>query len=257
MRSGMLAEERRSLILDILEHRGSVTVSELHTRLKVSRETIRRDITRLSEDNKLRKTHGGALANDSFEPALAERLEVNRQGKQAIGDLAAEMIPNGCSVIVDSGSTTVWLAEALTHHTELTIYTNDLQIASILLGRNGNRVFFIGGELGARDGAAFGSDSIAMLDNYFADFAFIGVSAMSDHPWITDYTRPAANLHSMMINHSQKAIFLADQTKFNRVAPVRIANANRAALVITDRDPGEAIRQSIMELGVDLTVANT
>jgi DeoR/GlpR family transcriptional regulator of sugar metabolism len=139
----------------------------------------------------------------------------------------------------------------------MTIYTNDLHIASILLGRNGNRVFFIGGELGALDGAAFGSDTIAMLDNYFADFAFIGVSAMSAHPWITDFTRPAANLHSMMINHSKKAVFLADKTKFNRVAPVRIANAERASLIITDQNPGEAIRQVIRELGVELTIAGS
>ncbi len=254
-RTSILAEERRDLILEMLDQRGSVSVSELHRRLKVSRETIRRDITKLSDEDKLRKTHGGALSKDSSEPALSERLEVNIEGKQAIGAMAAEMIPDGSSVIIDSGSTTLCLAESLVNHTELLVYTNDLQIASLLLGRNGHRVFFLGGELGSTDGAAFGSDTVYMLDNYFTDFAFIGVSAMSSHPWISDYTRSAADLHRMMVSHSKNAVLLADHTKFNRVAPVRLSNADRASMVITDRDPGDAIKKVITDLNVEMRMA--
>ncbi|MBT4889164.1 MAG: DeoR/GlpR transcriptional regulator [Rhodospirillales bacterium] len=254
-RSGILAEERRDLILDMLDQRGSVSVSELHRRLNVSRETIRRDITKLAEDNKLRKTHGGALSKDSSEPALAERLEVNRDGKQAIGAMAADMIPDGCSVIIDSGSTTLCLAESLVNHTELTVYTNDIQIASVLMGRNGHQIFLIGGELGSNDGATMGPDTVAMLDNYYTDYAFIGVSAMSSHPWITEYSRAASDIHRMMLSHSKNAILLADQTKFNRVAPVRLANADRASVVITDKAPDEAIQQTISNLKIDLRIA--
>ena len=253
-RSGILAEERRDLILDMLEQRGSVSVSELHRHLDVSRETIRRDITKLAEENKLRKTHGGALSKEFSEPALAERLEVNKAGKQAIGAIAADMIPDGCSVIIDSGSTTLCLAESLINHTELTVYTNDIQIASVLLGRNGHRVHLIGGELSESHGATYGPDSIAMLENYFTDYAFIGVSAMSSHPWITEYTRAAADIHSMMLAHSKNAVLLADHTKFNRVAPVRLTNADKASVVITDKDPGKTIRQTISDLNIDLRI---
>jgi DeoR/GlpR family transcriptional regulator of sugar metabolism len=253
-RSSILAEERRDIILEMLDQRGSVSVSELHRRLKVSRETIRRDITKLADENKLRKTHGGALSKDSSEPALSERLEVNINGKRAIGSLAAEMIPDGSSVIIDSGSTALCLAESLVNHKELTIYTNDLQIASLLFGRNGHQVFFLGGELGATDGAALGSDTVSMLDNYFTDFAFIGVSAMASHPWISDYTRAAADLHRMMVSHSKNSVFLVDHTKFNRVAPVRLSNASRASLVIADKDPGEDIKKIMEEHNVELRI---
>ena len=89
----MLAEERRDRILSILGEKGSVSVNELYRRLKVSRETIRRDITRLAAAHKLRKTHGGALSIDQVEPAFAERLAVNIDGKRAIGLKFTEVRP--------------------------------------------------------------------------------------------------------------------------------------------------------------------
>lgn len=224
-RSGLLAEQRRSFILETLAHRGSVSVSELHRRLEVSRETIRRDITRLADDNKLRKTHGGALSVDSQEPSLTERLSVNTAGKRKIGEAAAELVPDGSSVIIDAGSTTICLAIALATRSNLTIYTNDMQVAACFTGGNGNRVFFIGGEI--YEGAAYGQDALSMLDHYFADFAFIGVGAMSVHPWLTEYTRPGADLHGMMLTHSRTSVLLADKTKFNKVAPVRMPNVEK------------------------------
>ena len=109
----MLAEQRRSLILDIVAEQGSVSVTELYRRLKVSRETIRRDITRLATENRLCKTHGGALSLDSREPAFAERMSVNLPGKRAIGRVAAALVPDGASLIIDAGTTALCVAEAL------------------------------------------------------------------------------------------------------------------------------------------------
>ncbi len=254
-RSGILAEERRDLILETLSQRGSVSVSELHRRLGVSRETIRRDITRLAGEDKVRKTHGGALSLDSEEAALSERLSVNVDGKVAIARLAAEMVPDGSSLIIDSGSTTQCLVDALDEHHSLTVYTNDIAVAMRLLGRNGHHVYLLGGELGDKDAATFGQDSVSMLEHYYADFAFIGVSALSPHPLFTDYTRAAADLHSMMVTHSKTAVLLADHTKFNRIAPVRVFNMEKVATVIVDANPGDDMRRTIDELGIDLRIA--
>ncbi len=251
-RSGLLAEQRRSFILETLASRGSVSVSELHRRLEVSRETVRRDITRLAEERKLRKTHGGALSIDSLEPSLTERLSVNMEGKRKIGEAAAELVPDGSSVIIDAGSTTLCVAESLSVLGNLTIYTNDMQVASCFTGGSGNRVFLIGGEV--YEGAAYGQDALSMLDHYFADFAFIGVSAMSTHPWITEYTRPGADLHGMMLSHSRTSVLLVDKTKFNKVAPVRMPNVERATCVIVDEHPGDDIANTAQEYGVELRV---
>ncbi len=254
-RTNLLAEERRSRILEVLEARGSVSVTELHRHLGVSRETIRRDITQLAQESRLRKTHGGALSHASQEPALSERLTVNIDGKRRIGEAAAELVPDGCSLIIDSGSTTQCLADSLASHRDLTVYTNDLQVATKLYGRNGHRVFMIGGELNENEGSTFGADSMAMLSNYFTDFAFLGVSAVSAHAWLTDYSRAAAELRASMIEQAKTSVLLADRSKFNVTASVRIQNAEQASMMITDTDPGEPISRVLEGFGMELRIA--
>ncbi len=253
-RSGLLGAQRRAVILEKITKRGSVSVSELHRALGVSRETIRRDITRLADESKLRKTHGGALSYESREPSLNERLAVNIDGKRKIGTAAAELVPDGSSLIIDSGSTTLCFAEALAGHGGLTIYTNDMRVASALSGVNENRVFMIGGEVSNNDGAIYGQDATGMLDHYFADFSVVGASAVSDHPWLTDYTRAAADLRGMMFTHAKTPVLLADKTKFNKIAPVRVPNVERVAYMLVDEAPDEALTKATAEVGVDLRV---
>lgn len=253
----MLGEQRRGLILDILGEKGSVSVSELHRRLEVSRETVRRDITRLAEENRLRKTHGGALSLDSVEPAFSERMSVNIAGKRAIGRMAAGLVPDDASLIIDSGTTTLCLAEALGSHRRLTVYTNDIHVAGRLAGRNDNRTLLLGGQLQGAEGATLGHDSTAMLSSYFTDFAFVGASALSSHPWLMDYSREAAELRAMMLVHARTPVLLADQTKFNRTAPVRVANLDRVSHLITDRQPEGPMATALVQLSAEILIAGT
>jgi DeoR/GlpR family transcriptional regulator of sugar metabolism len=251
----MLAEERRSLILDIVGEKGSVSVTELYRRLKVSRETIRRDITRLAGERRLRKTHGGALSVDTVEPAFSERMTVNISGKRAIARVAADLVPDGASVIIDSGTTTLCVAEALEERRRLTVYTNDIQAAARLGGHNDNRVFVLGGELVAAEGATMGRDATNMLANYVADFAFVCAGALSAHPWLMDFTREAAELRGQMLALARTPVLLADHTKFNRVAPVRVANLDKVTHLITDAQPTGTLVAALGGLPAELLVA--
>ncbi len=253
--TAMLAEQRRDHILSILGEKGSVSVTELYRRLKVSRETIRRDITRLANESRLRKTHGGALSVDQVEPAFAERMSVNIEGKRAIGRAAADLVPDGVSLIVDSGTTTLCVAEALAPRRGLTIYTNDIHVAGRLSGRNNNRVLLLGGELQGSEGATLGRDTTQMLANYYADFAFVGASALSADPWLMDYSREAAEMRSEMLAQARTAVLLADHTKFNRTAPVRVANLDRVHYLITDVKPEGAMAKGLATLAAELLVA--
>ncbi len=251
----MLAEQRRGLILEVLAEKGSVSVAELYRRLKVSRETIRRDIARLAAENRLRKTHGGALSRDSVEPAFAERLSVNIEGKRAIGRLAATLVPDGASLIIDSGTTTSRLAEALVGRRRLTAYTNDINVAVHLAGRNDNRVLLLGGELQGSEGEILGADTIAMLANYFADFAFVGASALTADPSLMDYTRAGAELRARMLESARTPVLLVDHTKFNRTAPVRVANLDRVTHLVVDRRPRGAMAKALKKLAAEILVA--
>ncbi len=251
----MLAEQRRDLILNILGEKGSVSVNELFRRLKVSRETIRRDITRLAAESRLRKTHGGALSVDQVEPAFTERMAVNIEGKRAIGRKAAGLVPDGASLIIDSGTTTLCLAESLGPRRGLCVYTHDIHVAGRLAGRNNNRVLMLGGELQGNEGATLGRDTTQMLANYYADFAFVGASALSADPWLMDYSREAAETRAEMLAQARTPVLLADHTKFNRTAPVRVANLDRVSHLITDSKPDMAMAKGLAKLSAEILVA--
>ena len=253
----MLAEQRRSLILEVLKDKGSVSVSELYRKLKVSRETIRRDITRLDQENRLSKTHGGAVSVDTLEPVFAERLAVNTGGKRAIAKLAATLVPDGASLIIDAGTTTLCVAEALSTRRQLTVYTNDVQIAARLGGRNDNRVFILGGELQSAEGATLGRDVTAMLGNYFTDFVFVGAGALCEGPMLMDYSREAAEIRAQMLIQGRTSVLLADYTKFGRRAPVRVANLEKATHILCDRKPPASLAKSLRELKAELLIAGS
>ncbi len=233
----MLAERRRALILESLARHGSASVADLSRRLKVSRETIRRDILQLDADNKLRKAHGGAMSLGAVEPAVADRMQINLEGKRAIARRAAEMVADGASVILDCGTTALCLAEMLVGRRRLTVHTNDVEVVARLAGRNDNQVFLLGGEFAGNQRATFGRDASAMLAGHFADLAFVSPAVVSDHPWLMDYTRDAAALHETMIAQARATVLLVDATKFGRTAPARVATFERAEALITDAEP--------------------
>lgn len=251
----MLAEQRRNQILNILDEKGAVTVNQLHRQLKVSQETIRRDITKLASDNRLLKTHGGALLMDVVEPEFEARLEVNSEGKKAIGMAAAKLVGDGASLIIDSGTTTLCLAEALIPRQSLTVFTNDLHVAGKLAGRNDNRVHLLGGEMIGNEGATAGRDTTTMLQNYLTDFSFIGASALDASTLLTDYSREIAELRGQMLIQAKVSVLLADSTKFAKRAPVRVNHMDQLSYVVCDEKPSAAIAESIANLDVELIIA--
>jgi DeoR family glycerol-3-phosphate regulon repressor len=251
----MLAAERRSIILEIVTERGSVAVNDLHRRLKVSQETVRRDITKLASEGRLRKTHGGALALDHDEPVFDVRMSVNIDGKRAIGRIAAEMVTDDCSLLIDSGTTTLCLAECLVERRRLTVFTNDIHIAQRLAGRNDNKVLLSGGELLASEGALIGRDATAMLANYYPDFAFVGATALATQPWLMDYTREAAELRTQMLSQARTTVLLADHTKFGRTAPVKINGLENVDIIITDLALGDEMKRGLARLSAEVVVA--
>lgn len=251
----MLAEERRSRILEFVNERGSVSVSDLHRRLKVSQETIRRDITKLAQDSRLRKTHGGALALDHSEPVFDERMSVNIDGKRAIGRVAAEMVADDSTLLIDSGTTTLCLAEYLMERKRLTVYTNDINIAQRLGGRNDNSVYLTGGEFLASEGALVGRDATAMLANYYPDFAFVGAAAFATHPWLMDYTREAAELRTQMLSQARTKVVLVDHTKFGRTAPVKVSGLEDVDIIVTDIALTGAIKVGLSKLSAEILIA--
>ena len=252
----MLAEERQRLIVSMVNARGSISITEIQRKLKVSRETIRRDLVVLADGQRLRKTHGGAISLEQHEPEMTVRQVTNVEGKRAIGRLAASLVPDGASVILASGTTVQAVAEALLVRRDLTIFTNSIFNCGKLMGHNGNRVYMLGGEVQSSNGATLGRDATAMLSNYFADFAFIGAGAISPAGWLMDYTREEGELHSRMLVAARTCAVVADHGKFGRFAPIRVGNFEKATHLVTDMQPEPEIAQALSALPLEVLIAD-
>ena len=252
----MLAEQRQSMILAMVNQRGSLSITEIRRKLKVSRETIRRDLMLLADRNVLRKAYGGALSLERSEPEIAVREVTNAEGKRAIGRLAAGLVPDGASVILASGSTVQSVADALLARHGLTVFTNSIANCGKLAGHNKNRVYMLGGELQAINGATLGRDAMTMLAHYFADFVFIGAGAISPTGWLMDYTREEGELHGLMLQSARTAVVVADHSKFNRYAPVRLDNFEKVAHLVTDRQPEAPMAAALAALPLELLVSD-
>jgi DeoR/GlpR family transcriptional regulator of sugar metabolism len=255
-RNGVLAEERQGRILALVNARGSISATEIQRKLKVSRETIRRDLMLLAEQSKLRKTHGGAISLERSEPEMTLRQVTNVDGKRAIGRLAASLIPDGASVILASGTTVQSVADELLGRRNLTVFTNCVTSCVKLIGNNGNRVYMLGGEVQPENRAALGRDATDMLSHYFADFAVIGAGAISPTGLLMDYTREEAELHGMMLHTARTVTVVADHDKFGRFAPVRVESLEKATYLITDRAPDPALAETLSGLPLEILVAD-
>jgi DeoR/GlpR family transcriptional regulator of sugar metabolism len=248
----VLAEQRQSLILAMVNQRGSLSITEMQRKLKVSRETIRRDLVLLSDRQALRKTHGGALSLERSEPEIALRQVINVDVKRSIGRRAASLVPDGASVILSGGSTVQAVADSLLARHGLIVFTNSIGVCRKLAGHNKNRVHVLGGELDAINGATLGRDTTSMLGHYFADFVFIGAGAISPTGWLMDYSREEGELHSLMLQSARTAVVVADHSKFNRYAPVRVDNFEKVTHLVTDERPEAPLSKALAALPLEV-----
>jgi DeoR family glycerol-3-phosphate regulon repressor len=251
----VLAEQRQSQILQLVNAHRSMSVLDIQQRLNVSRETIRRDLLALEERRKLRRTHGGAISLETSEPEMAVRQVTNVEGKRAIGNLAAQMIPDGAAVILAGGTTVQCVSDELVARQSLTVVTNCVASCLKLSGRNGNRVHMLGGELQPQNQATLGRDATDMLSNYFADFAVVGAGAISPKGQLMDYSREEAELHAMMLQSAQTVIVVADRQKLGRVAPVRVQSLEQVTFLVTDAEPEPDMAEVLGRLPVQVLVA--
>ncbi|HVJ34638.1 MAG TPA: DeoR/GlpR family DNA-binding transcription regulator [Terriglobia bacterium] len=271
----MLAEARQNFILKRLDQEGSVSIADLARTLGASRETIRRDLKQLATRELLRQTHGGAVVMAANEPDIADRLVVNSREKEAIGRRAALLVPDGASLVIDSGSTTWPLVEALDERRSLTVYTNSLRVAQRLWRRNNNRIYLLGGEIQPYEDMTGGWDATRMLERYHADLAFIsvnGLCAASDPREsgaqsnvlggvqggivLSDYHRDIAELHGRMILAADRPVLLCDHSKIGRMQPFPVEHAGRLTCLITDREPEGDLVRSLQLQNTDYLVAN-
>lgn len=248
-RGRLLAADRHERIRRELETAGSVTVPELATALNVSQETIRRDLRRLEQNGDVSVVHGGATRRRFSEPDLAQRSDQRTDAKRAIARSAAKFVPEGGTVLIDSGSTTQVLATELASHPRFTVATNSLGVATIL-ARAGHQVFMLPGEIDPNDESAMSAETIDALDAYRFDVAFIGAGGISAAAGLTDYLPLAARFRGRLIVSANAAYLLADRDKFDRRTPYPVPNFEQISAIISDARPTGELASWLRRRGV-------
>ena len=253
----MHATERQSAIVAAVEHRGVAAIGDLAETLGVSDETIRRDVRRLAARGLVRKVHGGvALPDPLRETAFRLRMAEREGAKRAIARATASLIANGESLILDTGTSTAYVAQALAEHRDLMVVTNCTDIDRTLAAGQGNRVIMAGGELRADDGAVLGHEAIRSIERFRAHTAILSVAAIDPAIGLMDHHVAEGEFSAAVIAHAERAIVVADHGKFTRRAPVRFAGLEEIDILVTDRAPSAPDAEALEAAGVTLLVAS-
>lgn len=254
---GMMAEERRSQILHMVRSAGRVKVNELAAHFNTSAVTIRNDLNELHQRGLLLRSHGGAVLTDPIhrESPVDERLKAHAAEKSRIGALAATLINDGETIILDSGTTTLEIARQVANKQGLQIITNGVNIAAELLHAPGVQVLIVGGSVRRESASITGRFTEEMLAGFSADKMFLSGAGCD-----IDFGVSGGNLEETMVNRamlsiSREIILVADASKFSRRSMARIAQFSEIDTVITDTSLPEEIQARLRAQGCNLMLA--
>ncbi len=227
---------RHPEIIEIARRRGKVTVEELAQHFDVTLQTIRRDLTDLAEAGRLERVHGGAvLPSGTTNIGYEERRGIKSEAKQAMAQLCAKNIPNGASIFINIGTSTEAVAQELMHHENLMVVTNNMNVANILAGNSACQIIVTGGVLRRTDGGLVGNLATETIKQFKFDLAVIGCSALDLEGDLLDFDIQEVHVSQAILRQSRKTFLVADQSKFHRSAPARIASLADIDTFYTDQ----------------------
>ena len=255
--ANMYAEERQRWIVERARAGGRVEVAALATELGVTTETVRRDLTTLERHALLRRVHGGAIPIErlGFEPALAARDSVLTAEKERIARMALAELPAEGSILLDAGTTTARLADALPADRELVVLTNALPIAMSLSVRPNITVLMVGGRVRGRTQAAVDAWALHALADSYVDVAFIGANGISPERGLTTPDTTESAVKRAMIGAARRSVVLADHTKVGQDHLSRFAALDEIDTLITDSGLDAHMADDLRSRGLKVLLA--
>ncbi len=251
----MVENFRQTDILNIAQSEGRVSVDDLAERFNISVQTIRKDLSDLSEAGQLKRVHGGAIlpsgvSNIGYE----DRRDLSRAAKAQIAKRVATDIPDNASVFLNIGTSTEAVARELLTHRNLMVVTNNMNIAQILGANPDCEVIVAGGTLRRSDGGLTGHQTVQAIEQFKFDYAVIGCSALDLDGDILDFDIQEVAVSRTIIAQSRECFLVADTTKFDRAAPVRIASLKDVTRFYTDAAPAKPVMNKCNRWATEVTV---
>lgn len=250
----MYAAERRQTIVERARGQGRVEVAWLASNLDVSLETVRRDLGALERRGLLRRTHGGAVPVERvrFEPEVSERQSERVFEKARIAEAALGFVPQRGSVALDAGTTTAALAGLLPAGRDLTVVTNSLPIASLLVSSPAVKVLICGGRVRSRTLATVDEAAARFLEDFSPDVAFVGTNGVDAERGLTTPDESEAATKRAFVRSARRVIAVADHTKVGEEHFVRFARLGEIDLLITDSGLGDADAEKLGRSGMEV-----
>lgn len=249
---------RQREILMLLRAEERVEVEDLARRFRVTSQTVRNDLRDLAEKGLLRRTHGGArrieaVANREY----AERRRLHAREKAVIGELAASLIPDDCSLALNIGTTTEMVARALGDRRGLMVLSNNINIITMMMGGPVRELALAGGTVRQSDGAIVGEEAVAFISRYKVDYAVIGASALDPDGAVLDFDAREVAVARAILSNARTRILVCDSSKFQHTAPVRICGIGDLDYFVTDAPPPLAFAELARHARVGILMAET
>lgn len=248
----MLKIEREKEVLHVLMERGDVSVHELSKVLYTSESTIRRILTTLEKKGLVHRTYGGAelAETPSHVPIFSDRAKENTAAKQEIARKAAALVQEGSIVFLDQSSSSYFLANELRNKKQLTIVTNNLEIAS-LLARTELQVYVSGGRLSREMRMCLvGEDAQKIFLEINADFAFFSARSLSEDGTLSDCDRDEICVRNAMLKNAKCRVFLCDSSKYGTTSGYRQCSLDDLHMLISDGKSAQRFAKHNKKLNV-------
>ncbi|MCK0143643.1 DeoR/GlpR family DNA-binding transcription regulator [Aliiroseovarius sp. F20344] len=243
-------------ILRRVDMMGTVSVQELSQIMGVSDQTIRRVTRPLAERGALSKVHGALVSNKSaMDPPFLSRMNLNRDAKVAIANKVAELVKDGDSLTIDTGSTSAFIAQVLRERRELTVVTNSAFVASTLAMIPGNNVSMAGTQLRDHDGASFDRSAFQVVERAQVDHCVLSASMVHPDKGFMVHEQCEVDMAYAMMNSASRSIMAVDASKFQpqtRKPSLRQPDLKTGDALVTNETPPEAFSEVLSHLEIHI-----
>lgn len=250
---------RHQLILKKIHECGNIAITDLASELKVSMQTIRRDVRELEKMEQLSRYHGGVTCVpkdlDNRHDIFSDQVNLFNE-KTAIADTVANIIPDDSTVFISIGTTVEMIASALACKVRMRVITDSLRVAALLYSNPNIEVMIPSGTLCASNGGIEGPNTIKSISEFRTDYTITSVGAIDDDGTLLDNNLAEVTAVKAMMANTKKIIVACDHTKFNSVASVRIGNITQCDYLVTDEQPSFELLQVLDNSKTQLIIAD-
>jgi DeoR/GlpR family transcriptional regulator of sugar metabolism len=248
----MLKKERQAYILHQVNLHNKVLSAQLCDEIKVSEDTIRRDLQELSDGGKLIKVHGGALSHSFSQVNFVSSQVYSLENKMIVARKAAKLIKDGMFILTSGGTTIMELAKSIPPGLKATFISGSIPAVLEYMNHPNIEVIVIGDKVSKNSCITVGSEAINQIKRIKADIFFLGVNAIDTQHGVTDNDWDVVMTKRAMIESAQKVVCLTISEKMNSVQPLHVCDLNQVDLLITEKSPDSPEMEVYKNFGVNV-----